>query len=78
MKRAENVDAYTEAAPEIMWAKLKELRKIINIAAPKAAERISYGMPFYDYKGRLIYFASARNYLGIYIPHQSSGITRKN
>jgi len=31
-------------------------------------ERISYGMPFYDYKGRLAYFGLAKAHIGLYIP----------
>jgi uncharacterized protein YdhG (YjbR/CyaY superfamily) len=35
---------------------------------PKAEERVSYGMPYYEYKGRLVYFANMKNYIGLYIP----------
>lgn len=68
MKRAKDVDEYIANAPKEVQGKLKALRALIKEIAPSAQERISYGMPFYDYKGRLVYFASARGYIGLYIP----------
>src|SRR3989344_5911141 len=60
MKKAKNVDAYIAGAPREVRSKLRELRKAIKTAAPKAAEKISYRMPYYGYKGRLAYFAYAK------------------
>lgn len=68
MKRAKDVDEYIGAAPPKQQPRLKALRKLIRSIAPQALERISYGMPFYDYNGRLVYFAAANNYIGLYIP----------
>ncbi len=69
MKKApDNVDGYIKTAPKEARAKLTELRGIIKTAAPKAEERISYGMPYYGYKGRLAYFALAKAHIGLYIP----------
>jgi uncharacterized protein YdhG (YjbR/CyaY superfamily) len=45
---------------------LRQLRQVIKAAAPKAEERISYGMPSYDYHGRLVYFAAFKNHVGLY------------
>ncbi len=45
---------------------LRQLRQIIKAEAPKAEERLSYGMPFYKYKGRLIYFAAHKDHVGVY------------
>ncbi len=45
---------------------LRQLRQIIKAAAPKAEERLSYGMPFYRYKGRLIYFSAHKGHVGVY------------
>ena len=67
MKKAKDVDEYIAKAPKEVRGKLKELRAIIKSAAPKAEERISYGMPYYGYRGRLAYFAYARNHVGLYI-----------
>jgi uncharacterized protein YdhG (YjbR/CyaY superfamily) len=63
-----DVDAYIAAAPIEAQGKLKELQAIIRRTAPTAVERISYGMPFYHYKGRLAYFSIWKAHIGLYIP----------
>ena len=68
MSKAKTVDEYIIKAPKGIRGKLKELRLLIKKAVPAAAERISYGMPFYECKGRLVYFASMNGYIGLYIP----------
>ncbi len=69
MKKApKNVDTYISTAPKEIQSKLRELRIAIRQVAPTAIERISYGMPYYDYKGRLTYFAFAKSHIGLYIP----------
>ena len=66
-KTPKNVDEYIARAPEEVRGKLVELRTAIREAAPTAAERISYGMPYYDYKGRLAWFGLAKAHIGLYI-----------
>jgi uncharacterized protein YdhG (YjbR/CyaY superfamily) len=67
MAPAKNVDAYIENAPKEVQAKLREIRAAITDAAPNAVESISYGMPFYSFKGetgfqaRLCYFGLVAN-----------------
>ena len=63
-----HVDEYISAAPKEAQRKLTELRRIIKEAAPAAEERISYGMPYYYYKGRLAYFSLWKTHIGLYIP----------
>ncbi|HET7098991.1 MAG TPA: DUF1801 domain-containing protein [Patescibacteria group bacterium] len=67
MKRSKDVEEYIANAPEEVQGKLRELRQIIKSSAPKAEEKISYGMPYYGYKGRLVYFAYFKNHIGVYI-----------
>jgi uncharacterized protein YdhG (YjbR/CyaY superfamily) len=67
-KAPKDVDEYIARAPRGAQAKLKELRVAITEAAPTAVERISYGMPYYDHKGRLAYFRLAKAHIGLYIP----------
>ena len=66
--KAESVEAYIAAAPKGVQGKLKELRAIIRKTAPSAEERISYGMPYYAYKGRLAYFSFWKAHIGLYLP----------
>src|SRR5258708_3275067 len=67
MQAISDVDQYIANAPKDVQKKLKELRAAIKITAPKAEERISYGMPYYGYKGRLAYFAYAKTHIGLYL-----------
>lgn len=60
------VDAYIAAAPKAAQPRLRALRKLIKSVAPQATERISYGMPYYDYKGRLIWFSAFEKHIGVY------------
>src|SRR5438309_8989620 len=61
-----NVDDYIALAPEELQGRLQRLRSTIVAAAPGAEERISYGMPYYYYKGRLVYFQLWPKHIGIY------------
>ena len=63
-----NFDEYIALAPKEVQDKLKEFRATIKTAAPSAHERISYGMPFYYYKGQLVYFGLSKKHIGLYIP----------
>ena len=68
MLKPKNVGTYIAAAPKEVQGKLKELRAVIRKTAPTAVERISYGMPYYDHKGRLAYFSLWKAHIGLYIP----------
>ncbi len=65
-KGIKTVDAYIAKAPQGVRAKLRQIRAIIKTAAPGAEEKISYGMPYYAYHGRLVYFAAAKHHIGFY------------
>lgn len=68
MQKAATVEEYILHAPKEVQGKLREIRKAIQEVAPTAEEKISYGMPYYGYKGRLAYFAHAKKHIGLYIP----------
>lgn len=71
-----DVDAYIAAAPKEAQPRLRELRQAIKSAAPKAQEKISYGIPFYEYHGRLIYFAGYKKHVALYPVHDAMGLER--
>ena len=75
-KKSADVDAYIAAAPKAVQPRLRELRKTIQTAAPKAEERISYGIVGYFYGGRLIYFAVHRNHIGLYPSGDAKGLEK--
>lgn len=59
-----------------MHSKLRQVRAAIREVAPDADERISYGMPFYRYKGeggfkgRLVYFGLLKSRIALYMRPQ--------
>ncbi len=76
MKKSAEVDAYIAAAPRKAQPMLRQLRQTIRAAAPMAEERISYRMPFYDYRGRLVYFAIHPTHIGLYPSGDAKGLER--
>ena len=66
MTVAKDVDDYIAAAPKQVQAKLVQLRKIVKAVAPESRERISYGMPYYEYHGALAGFAAFKNHIGFF------------
>jgi len=67
MSKPKDVDSYIASAPKEMQRKLEDIRRAIKEVAPTADERISYGMPYYDYKGRLVWFAIMKTHIGLYL-----------
>lgn len=43
------------------------MRTAIQAAAPKAEEKLSYGMPYYTYHGRLAYFAWFNDHVSFFV-----------
>ena len=70
-KAPKDADEYIARAPEEVQAKLMELRTAIREAASTVMERISYGMPYYDHRGRLAHFRLTKAHIGFYIPLRS-------
>jgi uncharacterized protein YdhG (YjbR/CyaY superfamily) len=66
-RESAEVDRYVEAAPAAAQPLLREMRRLILDAAPEAVEKLSYGMPFYEYRGRrLAYFAANKDNVAVY------------
>jgi uncharacterized protein YdhG (YjbR/CyaY superfamily) len=64
---ADSVDEHIAEAPPQARPMLEELRAIIKAAAPEATERISYGVPTFDLRGRhLVHFAGYAKHVGFY------------
>ncbi len=58
---------YIAAAPRDKRAALMELRKTIKAAAPKATERISYGIVGFKHNGEsLVHFAYWKDHVALY------------
>jgi uncharacterized protein YdhG (YjbR/CyaY superfamily) len=67
-----STEEYIGIFPPPVRKTLNGLRKAILAAAPKATERISYGMPAFHQGETLVYFAAYKNHIGFY--PTSSGI----
>lgn len=61
-----SVDDYLAAQPVEAQPRLRELRAIIRAALPEAAEVISYGMPTYKLRGRMVSFGAAKRHCALY------------
>lgn len=68
MAKPANIDEYIAAAPADVKPILKKIRRTIAVAAPDAAEEISYQMPAFRQNGILLYFAAFKNHIGVYPP----------
>ncbi len=60
------IEIYIQTFPEEVQAKLHLLRKAIADAAPKATEKISYGIPTFYLNGNLVHFAGYKKHIGFY------------
>jgi uncharacterized protein YdhG (YjbR/CyaY superfamily) len=70
---ATTIDEYIQGFPRDVQAILSKLRSTVSRAAPRAIERISYGMPTFSYNGNLVHFAAYEHHIGFY--PAPSGIT---
>ena len=62
-----DIDEYLASLPADKRATLKKLRKDIHLAAPRAEEGFSYGLPAFRLKGRpLVCFAVTANHCSFY------------
>ena len=68
----QEVDKYLANLDEPKRTTLQQLRQTIRSIAPEAEEGISYGMPSYRLRGKVIAgFAAFKNHLS-YLPHSGS------
>jgi uncharacterized protein YdhG (YjbR/CyaY superfamily) len=74
-----SIDEYIETFPQDIQAILQQVRTTIKAAAPKAGEKISYGIPTFTLNGKyLIYFAGWKQHISIYpIPTGNDAFQRE-
>jgi uncharacterized protein YdhG (YjbR/CyaY superfamily) len=62
-----DVDGYLATVAEPARSTLTALRRDIHSIAPEAVESISYGMPAFKYRGKvLVYFGAAKKHCALY------------
>src|SRR5262245_23210412 len=65
--RVNSIDEYIVTFPQNIQKILEKVRGTIKAAAPKAEEKISYGIPTFTLNGKyLIYFAGWKQHISIY------------
>ncbi|MDO5664371.1 MAG: DUF1801 domain-containing protein [Bacteroidia bacterium] len=69
----ENIDQYIAGFEPEVQKKLQTLRKLVHETIPESVEVISYQMPAFKYKGKiLVYFAAFKNHIGFYATPESN------
>jgi uncharacterized protein YdhG (YjbR/CyaY superfamily) len=69
---ADEVDVYLSAIDEPKRSTLEAVRRSIRAAVPQAEEGISYGMPAFRVRGKVVAgFAAFKNHLA-YLPHSGT------
>ena len=65
-KPAKSFDDYMDRFPKDVQQRLQKMRLTVKKAAPKAKEKISYGIPSFTLNGMLVWFAAFKNHIGFY------------
>lgn len=66
-KKSQTIDTYIKGFPKETQIILKKIRSLIKEIAPKATEKISYGIPTFNLNGTyLIYFSGWRHHVSLY------------
>jgi uncharacterized protein YdhG (YjbR/CyaY superfamily) len=65
VKQANTVDKYLASLDTKVRKTLGQVRKAIKSAAPKAEEKIAYGIPYYSYNGAFMAFMAHKNHCSL-------------
>ncbi len=67
MKSFKDIDSYIESYPKEVQVLLKEMRKTIKKAAPKAEEAFAYGIPTFKFKNKnLVHFGGFKDHVSFF------------
>lgn len=66
MAQFDSVDDYIASFPPSIQTLLKKMRQTVKKAAPKAEEKISYGIPTLFLNGNLVHFGAFKKHIGFY------------
>ncbi len=66
MKAFADTDSYIQSYPKDVQALLKKIRLTIKKAAPKAGQKISYGIPTFTLNGNLVHFGGFKDHVGFF------------
>jgi len=78
VKSSSDVDDYIAGFPPKVQTLLRKMRATIKKAAPKASQRISYGMPAFVVNGKiLVWYAAFTSHIGFYPKAAAIGAFKK-
>jgi uncharacterized protein YdhG (YjbR/CyaY superfamily) len=66
MKKVDSIRDYIQAEPPKPRAALKKIYAIVKKAAPRAGEKLAWGMPTLTLEGNLVHFAAFKNHLSLF------------
>jgi len=67
VRNPQSVDEYISCFPSEIQKRLSDIRSVIKKEAPEAAEKITYRMPAYTFRGMMmLYFAAHSKHTGLY------------
>lgn len=66
MSRKHTIREYIQSEPPHARAALKKLHAILKKAAPRAGEKLAWGMPTLTQDGNLVLFAAFKNHLSLF------------
>lgn len=66
MKEYKDIKSYIAASPKETQSLLKQTYTTIKKAAPKAEEKISYGIPTFTLNGNLVHFGAFKTHIGFF------------
>ena len=75
--KPKDVDSYIASFPKDVQSRLRQVRRTIRAAAPKADEVISYNIPAFKKYGILVYFAGFKSHIGLYPPVRGNPALQK-
>ena len=67
MAKPKNVTEYIASAPKEVRGMVKELRRLIKSAAPKAEEKINWSMPYFYHKGPVVGFYAFKKHVSLFV-----------
>src|SRR6266576_977571 len=66
MKQYTTVDEYIASCPAEVLDKLQAISNPVIEEATGATEKLSYGMPYFNLNGRLLYFAAFKDHISLF------------
>lgn len=62
----DNISAYIRNEPAPVRKVLKRMRSLVAKSAPRASEKLAWGMPTFYLEGNLLHFAAFKNHMSLF------------